>query len=517
MNEVLMLLPLLLPIVGALLITNKNLFAEDKLPYLVGSIVSINVLLVIYSLFFNEVTTVHLLKVNDFLDLYFRIDQLTRVFSLLASTLWILTAFYAFEYMKHETRHRQFYTFFTLTLAVILGVAYSGNLFTLYAYYEVLTLCTLPLVIHTGSSEALASGKKYIIYSFSGATLVILGMMMLYAVTGNMNFTSAGIFNTLLTDNTQLLRWSYLAMFLGFGVKAALVPFHSWLPNAMVAPTPVSALLHAVAVVKSGVFSLIRITYFIFGANMVRALDVTKILMPFVVITIVMGSLLALHQDHLKKRLAYSTISQLGYILMGILMLNPNGLLGAMLHLINHAVIKITLFFVVGSITYMTHHKYIYQIKGIGKRMPVTMVCYTIAAISLIGIPPTNGFVSKWFLGLGALAIHNLFYIIILLLSAFLTAAYLLPVSVTAFFDSSKEQLLRDEENHPVVRYATDEEINVMEQAGVLVTKAPEEDNIDPPKGMLFPIVMLTVTIIGLGIYPNAIIAFLNGVIQEAF
>lgn len=500
MNKVMLLLPLILPILGTLGIANKKIVRDEWVKKTVAMVLTINFLLVLYSLFGNTLTNLHVLKVNAFLDVFFRIDQLTRVFALMASILWILTAFYAFEYMEHEQRTRQFYTFFTLTLAVILGVSYSGNLFTLYAYYELLTLCTLPLVIHAGTEEALASGKKYIIYSFAGASLVVLGMMILYAITGTMTFVPRGIFGALRTVDQQLIRFSYIAMFLGFGVKAALVPFHSWLPNAMVAPTPVSALLHAVAVVKSGVFSLIRITYFIFGAEVVKEIGAARFLIPFVVVTVVMGSLLALHQDHLKKRLAYSTISQLGYILLGILMLNPNGLLGAMLHMINHAVIKITLFFSVGAITHMTHKKYIHEIRGLGKQMPITLVCFTIASVSLVGIPPTNGFVSKWFLGLGALSAGNWFYIFILLLSAFLTAAYLFPVTVATFFLSEK-------------REASGENLTEIEEKSHESTV----EKLDPPAFMLYPILILTVVVVSIGIFPNVVIDFLQGVIADAF
>lgn len=488
MERFIMLLPLIVPIIGTLLLSNRNIVKDKDITKVVTFIVFLNFLLVINSIWLTSTVELHLLKVNDFLDIYFRIDQLGRLFALLASLLWIMTSFYSFEYMTHENRVRQFYTFFILTLGVTLGLSFSGNLFTLYIYYELLTLCTFPLVIHAASEEALTSGKKYMIYSFTGATLIVFGMMILYSVTGTMNFVPRGIFTSLDGLDQGLLLMSFIAMFLGFGVKAALVPFHSWLPSAMVAPTPVSSLLHAVAVVKSGIFSLIRITYFVFGAEAVRTLGAQKYLIPFVVITVVMGSLLALHQDHLKKRLAYSTISQLGYIILGILLLNPNGLLGAMLHLINHATIKITLFFIVGAIAHQTGNKYIHQISGLGRKMPITFICYTVAAVSLIGIPPTNGFVSKWFLGIGALDANNLFYILILLFSAFLTAAYLLPVSVTAFF--GKDSSIED---------------------------GAEIPSLEPKKMMLMPIVILTVVVGLLGLFPNIIIDFLNGVIVDAF
>lgn len=493
MDRVLFIVPLVVPILGALLISNRKLIGESQITKVVAVTVILNALLAGYSIFFSPLHALHLLKVNNFLDLYIRVDQLSRMFIILASFLWVLTSFYSFGYMKNKKRLRQFYTFFTLTLAIVLGVAYSGNLFTLYVYYELLTLSTLPLVMYNGTEQALASGKKYIIYSFSGATFILFGMMLIYSVTGTMEFTPRGILTFMAFADQRILLLSYIVMFLGFGVKAALVPFHSWLPAAMVAPTPVSALLHAVAVVKSGVFSLIRMTYFIFGASAVRALEAPKYLIPFVVVTVVMGSFLALHQEHLKKRLAYSTISQLGYMLLGILMLNPNGLTGAILHMINHAVIKITLFFIVGSITLKTGKKYIHEIHGLGRQMPVSMLCFAVAAISLIGIPPTNGFVSKWFLGLGALAGSNFFYIVILLLSAFLTAGYLLPIVVAAFFSDSKK--------HPHDSAET----------------SSHEESLEPERGIIIPVVGLTMLIVTLGLFPNPVINFLGLIIKDAF
>ncbi|MCK8061078.1 MULTISPECIES: complex I subunit 5 family protein [unclassified Fusibacter] len=493
MGKLMMLLPMVIPIIVAVLLTNRKWVSDKNITKVVGATVFINFFIVVFVLFYNKTGTFHLIKVNNFLDIYFKVDQLSRLFSLMASVLWILTSFYAFEYMKHNQRVRQFYLFFTLTLGVVIGLSFSGNLFTLYIYYELLTLSTFPLVIHNGTERALESGKKYVIYSFSGATLIVFGMMILYSITGTMNFTPKGILTLAYGVDNKMLLVSYVAMFLGFGVKSALVPFHSWLPSAMVAPTPVSALLHAVAVVKSGIFSLIRITYFVFGASVVSGIGATTYLVPFVVLTVVMGSLLALHQDHLKKRLAYSTISQLGYMILGILLLNPLGLLGALLQMINHAVIKITLFFIVGTITHQTGNKYIHQINGMGRRMPVTFISFTIAALSLIGIPPTNGFVSKWFLGLGALDASNMFYVFILLISAFLTAAYLLPITVTAFFtnQSVPEGIEADEGENAV--------------------------SLDPPKMMLAPIVILTLVIIMLGLFPNIVINFINPILSSVF
>lgn len=491
MAQYFILLPILFPALASLLMTRQDRFTEEQLKPLVLSVVCLNFLLVLYLAFVAPMTQLHLLKVNDFLDIYFRLDNLGKLFSILASFLWILTSIYAFAYMSHEDHKRQFYVFFTMTLSVTLGLSFSGNLFTLYIYYELLTLVTFPLVIHAGTEEALQSGKKYIIYSFSGATLILFGMMILYPLSGDMIFVGKGLLVKGPPVNDRYVLWSFLFMFLGFGVKSALVPLHAWLPSAMVAPTPVSALLHAVAVVKSGIFSLIRITYFVYGVLVVHRIGAPKYLIPLAIITVVMGSLLALHQQHLKKRLAYSTVSQLGYIILGLLMLNPNGLLGSLLHLVNHALIKITLFFSVGIITHQTGKKYIDEIYGLGKRMPITFICFMIATISLIGIPPSNGFVSKWFLGLGSLNSNNALYLLILLLSAFLTASYLLPIPIRALFTTHREEEPIDPETPAI--------------------------SLDPGKLMRIPLLILTGTILLLGLFPNFLVDFLRQIIMEVF
>ena len=487
MKAFFLLLPLALPILGGIGLSSKKIIKDEYMKPFTAIIVFLNFFLILNANMNSSFELLHVLKVNEFLDIYFHIDQLGKLFSYMAGFLWILTCFYSFEYMKHEGKERRFLTFFVITLGVIVGISYSGNLFTLYMYYEVLTLCTFPLVIHADTSEALVSGKKYMIYSFTGATFIILGMMILYSISGNMTFVGGGMESLMNFPKKTLILMSFISMFVGFGVKAALVPFHSWLPAAMVAPTPVSALLHAVAVVKSGIFALMRVTYYIYGPVLVKSLNGDRYLIPFVVLTIVMGSFMALHQDHLKKRLAYSTISQLGYIILGILMFNPEGFTGAILHMINHAFIKITLFFSVGAITYMTGNKYIGQIRGLGKRMPKVFIAFTVSSISLVGIPPTNGFVSKWFLGMGALQIDNLFYIIILILSAFLTAGYLLPVSIAGFFIKEKQS---ENENYELI---------------------------DPPNNMIIPIIILTVVVVLLGIFPNPIIDFINVIIEDVF
>jgi len=316
-------MPIIFPFILAIIMATIKFDEKQRNIFVsIGVILNIVFLSTIFYLFGES--RVHLFKLNEFLDIYFRIDKLCILFSLLVAILWIFTTFYAMEYMKHEGKERRFYTFFLATLGVTMGIAFSGNLITLYFFYELLTLSTFPLVIHTDSKEALKSGKKYLIYSFFGATLVLLGMILLFSVTKDTTFSAGGILPAITKDNRNLYLISYIVMFLGFGVKAALVPFHSWLPAAMVAPTPVSALLHAVAVVKSGIFAIIRMSYFIFGTQIIKALHVNIFLSILVVISILLGSFLALHQENLKKRLAYSTISQLGYVLLGIVLLNED-------------------------------------------------------------------------------------------------------------------------------------------------------------------------------------------------
>lgn len=481
MKSFLILLPVIFPFVLSIVVAAAK-FESKKRNILCGTGIILNFILLIYVLSTFGQAEARLFEINEFLNIYFRIDKLGILFSLLVSVLWIFTSWYSMEYMKHEGKENRFFTFFTATLGVTMGIAFSGNLITLYVFYEFLTLITFPLVIHADSAEALKTGKKYLIYSFGGAALILFGMLILFSLTNNTNFVPYGIIKSASDSDMRLYLISYTAMFIGFGVKAALVPFHSWLPAAMVAPTPVSALLHAVAVVKSGVFALVRMSYFIFGAEMIGSFHINGLLSVLIVISIIMGSFLALHQSNLKKRLAYSTISQLGYILLGLVMLDKEAFMGGLLHLVNHAVIKITLFFCVGAILYTTHKTDISQIRGIGKEMPITMGCFAVAAVSLIGIPPTNGFVSKWYLAQGGLNVGKWIFPIILLLSALLTALYLLPVVTEAFF--------RKGDNEAVV-----------------VKEAPMK--------MLVPIVAITVIIVLLGFFPNIVITFIESIASE--
>lgn len=477
----LILLPVFFPLLVAMMIPAMK-FKERQRNFFVGSVIIVNFMIIMGMFYLLGESQVHLFRLNEFIDIYFKIDKLGILFTTLVSTLWIFTSFYSMEYMKREGKETKFFTFFILTLGVTIGVGFSGNLFTLYIFYELLTLATFPLVIHSGTKEALESGKKYLVYSVGGATLVLLGMILLFSMTNNLSFEPHGIIGLISADKVNLYLGIFISMFIGFGVKAVLVPFHSWLPSAMVAPTPVSALIHSVVVVKSGIFALIRMCYYIFGVDAIRQIKGNIYMTILIVITILLGSFIALLQDDLKKRLAYSTISQLGYIMLGIVLLNKNGFVGAVLHLVNHAVIKITLFFIAGAIMYTTGKKNISEMKGIGKKMPITMWCFTIVSLSLIGIPPTNGFVSKWFLAQGGLGAGEMLFPVALLLSAVLTASYLFPLVTSAFFKGGNDENI------------------IIEEA---------------PKRMLAPIVIITVIVVVLGLLPNPIISFVEEIARE--
>lgn len=481
MNNYLILIPIVFPLMLSILIGMGRTSIKTTKAICIGGI-SINFIFLVYIFSNLGEVKISIFEFNDFLDIYFHVDKLGILFSILVSILWIFTTLYSMEYMRHEGKEIRFFSFFTATLGITLGIAFSGNLITLYIFYEFLTLITFPLVIHSDTPEALKSGKKYLIYSFGGAALILFGMLLLFGLTKDTTFIPLGIIKNLSDSNMGLYLLSYTTLFVGFGVKAALVPFHSWLPAAMVAPTPVSALLHAVAVVKSGVFALTRMSYYLFGSMVMERFHINNFLYILITISIIMGSFLALHQSNLKKRLAYSTISQLGYILLGLVMLDKAAFMGGLLHLVNHAVIKIVLFFCVGAILYTTHKKDISEIRGIGKEMPITMGCFAIASVSLIGIPPTNGFVSKWYLAQGGLNGGKWIFPVILLLSALLTALYLLPVITEAFFRKG------DKEN-------------------VAVREAP--------LGILIPIVSITMIVVVLGLFPNIVIGFIEKIAAE--
>jgi len=374
----------------------------------------------------------------------FRVDSLGLLFALVASTLWIVTSVYSIGYMRGLKEHSQtrYFSFFALALSGTIGVAFAANLFTLYLFYEMLSLATYPLVTHHQDKKSRASGRKYLTYILGTSIgLVLPAMLIIYSITGTLEFSSHG----LLTGMTSTTTIVILLLMLIFGfAKAGIMPFHGWLPAAMVAPTPVSALLHAVAVVKVGVFSIFRIVTGVFGVDLLQSLGLGTVLCYIAAFTIIVASLIALSQNELKRRLAFSTIGQLSYIVLGAALLSPKGLTGGMLHIAMHAFGKITLFFCAGAIFVATGKKHISDMVGIGKRMPVTMTAFFIGSLSVIGLPPTGGFFSKWYLVLGTLEAGKPSMLIVLLVSSLLNAVYFLPIVYYAFFCTPKDSLFEN-------------------------------------------------------------------------
>jgi multicomponent Na+:H+ antiporter subunit D len=383
----------------------------------------------------NRTAEISLFELAPGIKLALKADPFGVFFALIASGLWIFTSFYSIGYVRSLNEHKQtrYFAFFAVCLSATIGIAFSANLLTFIIFYEILTIATYPLVIHKETPVAIRAGRKYLLYTLSAGLLLIAATLITYQIAGTLDFKAGGLFpQDLLSPSTATIL--FLLFLGGVGVKAAIMPIHSWLPTAMAAPTPVSALLHAVAVVKSGVFGVIRLVGFVFGPALMRQFGLNHILLVLAGITIILASLIALKQDNLKRLLAYSTIGHLSYIVLGAALLSPAGFTGGMMHIAFHATMKITLFFCAGAIYVNLHRENISELDGIGKVMPWTMGAFTVGAIGLAGIPPINGFVSKWYLGLGSIQSDNLIPLFILVISGLLNAAYFFPIVHRAFF-----------------------------------------------------------------------------------
>jgi multicomponent Na+:H+ antiporter subunit D len=367
--------------------------------------------------------------------LQLRVDAMGMFFALVASFLWICTSVYSIGYMRALEEHDQtrYFAAFAVAISATIGVAFSANLLTLYLFYEMLSLSTYPLVTHERNAEARASGRKYLTYILgTSIALALPAMLIVYSIAGTLDFTSGGILTDVGASSTTLAL--LLVLFVAGFAKAGIMPFHGWLPAAMVAPTPVSSFLHGVAVVKVGVFSILRVVFDIFGTDLLGTLDLGMALVYFVSVTILAASLIALTQDNLKRRLAYSTVGQLSYMVLGAGLLTAAGMTGGVLHIAMHAFGKITLFFCAGAIYVASHKKYISEMDGLGRQMPITFFAFLLGAMSITGLPPLGGFISKWHLLLGAVAADQMLIVVVLLVSSLLNAAYFFPVVYRAFF-----------------------------------------------------------------------------------
>jgi multicomponent Na+:H+ antiporter subunit D len=427
---------LLLPVIGAVavLLLRSRPNAREAATLIVGAFTFWHALALLRMVLDGERPSLDILEVLPGVRLAFEVEPLGMVFALVASFLWPVTSLYSIGYMRghHEENQTRFYFFFGIAIAGALGVAFSANLFTLFLFYEFLTLCTFPLVTHHQTEEAKRSGRIYLgILLGTSVGFQLLAIIWTWQLAGTVDFRVGGILAG--TASTAVLGAILVLYVYGVG-KAAVMPFHRWLPAAMVAPTPVSALLHAVAVVKAGVFTVLKISVYVFGTDLLGQLATTPWLAWAAATTIILGSLVAFTKDNLKARLAYSTISQLSYIVLGAMLANDMGIIGGGMHIAMHAFGKITLFFAAGAIMVAAHEKEISRMHGLGRTMPITFGAFFIGSLSIIGLPPAGGAWSKWFLGMGTLEAGQLGLLAVLMASSLLGLYYLLEVPVKAFF-----------------------------------------------------------------------------------
>ncbi|KXJ50071.1 MAG: cation:proton antiporter [Cycloclasticus sp. Phe_18] len=441
-SEKLIILAMLLPLLAAVLIVlvDKKPNLRDALSIIISLALLATVLSLLPTILEGNQTSITLLEIVPGLPITFTLEPLGMLFACVAALLWPVNTLYSIGYMrgnkeKHQTR---FYICFAIALSCTMGIALAGNLLTLFICYELLTLSTYPLVTHKGNEDAKKAGRVYLgILLSTSIGFFLLAILWTWHLTGTLDFKAEGILAGKIAG-PELIVLLFLYVY-GIG-KAALMPMHRWLPAAMVAPTPVSALLHAVAVVKAGVFSIVKVVIYVFGLDMLRLSDGADWVLWIAGFTIISASIIALKQDNLKRRLAYSTISQLSYVTLAVFILAPLSIVAAALHIVAHAFGKVTLFFAAGSIYTASHKTNISQLNGIGYRMPWTMAAFTIGAISMIGLPPTAGFLSKWYMLQGAFQQEQVFAVLIIIASTLLNAAYFIPIIYTAWFKKEGQE-----------------------------------------------------------------------------
>lgn len=482
-----MICTILFPILIGVFISlhREDRIKRNALCVITGISLCIEAVLVAVCLFGVPEETYHLFNLTNTLAVDMKLDLVGRIFAGIMAIVWTLTGFYCFEYMKHEENNKRFFGFYLMVEGILMGLCFAGNFVTYYGFFELLTIGSFALVLHNRSHEALMAALKYLFYSFAGAYMVLFGLFFVYKYSGNstMSFSLGGIIDSSTFENTGVLGVALLLMIIGFGVKAGMFPMQGWLPTAHpVAPAPASAVLSGI-IVKAGVLGILRVIYYIFGENNFGGSYAQTVVLILSLITVFIGSMLAYKEKVLKKRLAYSTVSQVSYILFGLFVLNPTAYEGSLIHVVAHAAIKSTLFLCAGAIIYLTGCTKVNELRGIGKKMPVMLWCYTIVSLGLIGIPPFGGFASKWYLCVGALnsniKVFSWLGPVVLLVSALLTAGYLLPISINGFMPGKDFKI---EENEAL-------------------SKAHE-----PKLIMLVPIIVLTLISIFIGVFPEVLI-----------
>ncbi len=458
-----------------------------------GVILTVSVILAMAAAWTGDCKVV-LFQFLDAVPVYFHVDGMGKLFITIVSLIWLASGVYAFSYMKHEGGEKRFFGFFLLVYGVLAGFVFSGNLITMYLFYELITLGSMPLVLHNGTKEAAAAAKKYLFYSLCGAYGGLFGIFFLYRTCGSLDFVPGGTFHSAMAAGREgILLTAVFVMLVGFGAKAGMLPLHAWLPAAHpAAPTPASAVLSGV-IAKAGVLAIVRVVFYVAGADFLKGTWVQYAWMTLALLTVFMGSMLAFRERGLKKRLAYSTVSQISYILFGLSLLAPEAMAGALLHAAAHGIIKCGLFLTAGIFLYCYGYTKVDQLAGLGKEMPKTLWCYTLFSLGLIGIPPTCGFISKWYLAQGSL--QSEIYVFswlgpaVLLVSALLTAGYLLPIVIQGFFPGKGYSALGEERR--------------------------QKEKV--PFTMLAPLIVLAGLTVFLGIFPNPLIRYVERIAAEIF
>lgn len=444
MSPYMLLLPVLIPVVGGIIASRIHALQPRRL--IVSCILLLQVLIVGW-IWRADSVLLTVWQLAPDLRIVLRNDPLANLFSVLICVIWLVVAFFAFEYMNHEGHRERFFGFYLITLGALMGVCYAGNLVTLYMFYEMMTICSVPLVLHIGTKRAFEAAWKYLAFSIVGAAMGLFGLFVVQDYCTTDLFTPGGVLDLATAgESRSLLLVVFLVMAIGFGCKAGMFPLHAWLPIAHpVAPAPASAVLSGL-ITKMGVVALLRVVYYLFGWEFLSGSWAQQTVAILALLTILIGSTLALREDTLKKRLAYSTVSQVSYVIFGLMLMNPMALQGALYQAVFHALAKNALFMAAGAIIYQTHLTQVSQLRGIGLEHPVSLWCFALASLSLVGIPPTGGFVAKWMLAQGAMDMLRYPGITILMVSALLTAGYLLPVVTNGFFPG-KDSRKRDQLN----------------------------------------------------------------------
>ena len=490
-QSVLILFAIFVPILwGAATLAKPEFKSRKSLIAMASTGLALTTLLSLTILFMGDMQ-LHLFSIGENMEIFFRTDDMGRIFMTIVTIVLPLVCIYAFEYMGHYEQEQRFFGFYLMVYGVLLALSYAGNIVTFYLFYEMMSIFSMPLVFHFRSKEAVMAGLKYLFYSLTGAYFVLFGIYFLNQYTTTLNFTAGGTLDMAkIAGNEGLLLVVAMCMIVGFGVKAGMIPLHAWLPNAHpIAPAPASAALSAI-IVKMGVFGVMRVVYYLFGTEFLRGTWVQYTWITLTLITVFFGSMMAYREKVFKKRLAYSTVSQVSYILFGMSLMHPVALTGSILHILFHAVIKSALFMSAGAVIYKCGVERVDEMKGIGKKMPRIMWSFTLCSLALIGIPPASGFISKWYLATGALAtglpVVSWLGPVVLLVSALLTAGYLLPIAIDGFFPG------------PDFDYA-------------------HLEKKDPTKQMLVPIMVLAGLAVLLGVFPNFFVDYIGKLVQLLF